>query len=406
MSLLRKAAKKAAAVVLLYGIVVTSIVGCGGSNTKSEGTKAESTGTETKGGKILFMPNTSSGPVYDFTLAYLDMWTQELGYTYETIYGDAANDPAGNLAAVKNAMTSDVVGLIAMQDGGIIDIMTEYPDLYIAGVGSDMASVYNEDGASAAAADNDHFLGTVAAGFADGVNTGKMLAEKVIEAGHKKVAICMSPAFAYPQYAVADQTIRTEIEAYNESAQEPIEVVGEEATVLMFKPLDDTFFNEPEHKDLDVIVGLCGGQAFVYPTLANAIGNGTADPDTKLITFGLEGAEELVDDVGTGIVEQTYLPNYEEIFFAIAILDNAIQGKQYNDFEKSEVLDGVYVAITSDEIMTNIEENSPLLTADMSKTSASIEVGKEYLTRYNPDATYADLVKFMTSDAFSEKAYE
>ena len=311
-----------------------------------------------------------------------------------------------NLTAVKNAMTSDVVGLITMQDGGIIDIMNEYPDLYVAGIGSDMASVYGEGGASAAAAENDHFLGSVAGGYAEGVNIGKMLAQTLIDSGYQKAAICMSPAFAYPQYAIADQTIRSEIETYNKTAEKPIEIVGKEATVLMFKPLEDSFFNETENKDLDVIIGLCGGQAFIYPPLANSIGNGTADPDTKLITFGLESDADLVADVGTGIVQQLYVPNFEEIFFTIAMLDNAIQGKQYSDFEKSEVLDGVYVHIANDEIMTNIEENSPLLTADMSKCSVSVEVGKEYLTRYNPDATYADLVEFMESDAFSEKAYE
>ena len=88
------------------------------------------------------------------------------------------------------------------------------------------------------------------------------------------------------------------------------------------------------------------------------------------------------------------------------MLDNAIQGKQYSDFTKSEVLDGVYVHIASDEIMTNIENNSPMLDADMSKASVSVDEGKEYLTRYNPDATYADLKEFILSDAFSEKAYE
>lgn len=78
------------------------------------------------GGKILFMASTSSGAVYDFNVAYMDMWMNELGYDWEMIYGDGANDPAGNLAAVKNAMTSDVVGLIACQDGGIGDIMSEF----------------------------------------------------------------------------------------------------------------------------------------------------------------------------------------------------------------------------------------------------------------------------------------
>ena len=398
-----KVTKRIAAAVLVSSVAVTTLMGCGGSEVPKETNNAEET---TKGGKILLMANSSSGPMYYFNLAYMDMWTEELGYTYEVIYGDAANDPAGNLNAVKNAMTSDVVGLITMQDGGIADIMAEYPELYVAGVGSDMASVYSEGGASVAAAENDHFLGTVAPGYVNGIEVGKMFAKAIEDAGYKKIAVCMSPAFAYPQYAIADQTIRAEIEAYNETAEEPIEVVDDEATVLMFKPLDDTFFNEPDHRDLDAIVGLCAGQMFVYPTLTNAIGNGTANPDTKLLTLGLEGADDLVADVGTGIVQQLYVPNFEEIFFPIVMIDNAIQGKQYSDFTKSEVLDGVYVSITSDEIMTNIEENSPLLSADMSKTSVSIEVGKEYLTRYNPDATYADLKEFMASDAFSEKAYE
>ena len=395
--------KKVTAAAASAILAVSMLGGCGASSDTSKDSGGEDAA---KGGKLLLMSNVNSGAMYDFNIAFMDTWTQELGYTYEVIYGDSANDPAGNLNAVKNAMTDDVVGLIAMQDGGLVDIMTEYPELYVAGMGNDMLSVYGEGGANAAVADNDHFLGSVAGGYADGEDTGKMFAQAIIDAGYEKVAICMSPAFAYPQYEVADKTSRTEIEKYNETADNPIEIVGDEATVLMFKPLDDTFFNEPENQDLDAIVGLCGGQQFIYPPLSNAIANGTADPDTKLITLGLESSSDLVADVGTGIVQQLFVPNYEEIFFCMAMLDNAIQGKQYSDFTKSEVLDGVYVHIASDEIMTNIENNSPMLDADMSKASVSVDEGKEYLTRYNPDATYADLKEFILSDAFSEKAYE
>ena len=395
--------KKVTAAAASAILAVSMLGGCGASSDTSKDSGGEDAA---KGGKLLLMSNVNSGAMYDFNIAFMDTWTQELGYTYEVIYGDSANDPAGNLNAVKNAMTDDVVGLIAMQDGGLVDIMTEYPELYVAGMGNDMLSVYGEGGANAAVADNDHFLGSVAGGYADGEDTGKMFAQAIIDAGYEKVAICMSPAFAYPQYEVADKTIRTEIEKYNETADNPIEIVGDEATVLMFKPLDDTFFNEPENQDLDAIVGLCGGQQFIYPPLSNAIANGTADPDTKLITLGLESSSDLVADVGTGIVQQLFVPNYEEIFFCMAMLDNAIQGKQYSDFTKSEVLDGVYVHIASDEIMTNIENNSPMLDADTSKASVSVDEGKEYLTRYNPDATYADLKEFILSDAFSEKAYE
>lgn len=362
--------------------------------------------TEYVGGKILFLSANQSGPVYDFNLAFLDMWTQELGYSYEVIYGDSSNDPAGNLQAVKNAMTDDVVGLIAMQDGGIVNILDEYPNLHVVGLASDMASVYAEGGASAAAATNEKFLGTVAGGYSSGVDIGKMYVDMVVEKGYKKVAVAMFPGFAFPQYAIADQTIRTEIAKYNETAAEPIEITGDSGTVLMFRPLDEAFFNETENQDLDVIIGLCAGQQFIYPTLASAISNGNANPETKLLTSGFQNDPTLLEDVGNGIVQALFLPNYEEIFFGMAMLDNAIQGNQYADFTKSEVIDGVYVRITSSDIMDNIVENSPIADADLSKLSVTLEVGKQYLTRYNADATYADLKAFLLSDAFSEKAYE
>jgi hypothetical protein len=395
--------------ILTMLLIVATLTACAKSAPKetTDTTKTDKTKdtVETIGGKIILLTSSSSGPVYDFNLAAMDMWSKELGYTYDVVYGDGSNDPAGNLTAVKNAMTNDVVGLIAMQDGGIADIMAEYPDLYVVGLASDMYSVYGAEGASASAATNEKFLGSVAGGYANGADIGHMYVEQVIDKGYKKIAIAMFPSFAFPQYGIADQTIREEITAYNKTASEPIEIVGE-STVLMFSLLDDTFFNEPENSDLDAIIGLCAGQQFIYPTLINAIGNGIANPETKLITAGFEGDQTLVDDIGTGIVQTLFLPNYEELFYAIAMLDNAIQGNMFADYTQSEVLDGVYVRMTSDEIVTNIENNSPILSTDMSKLSVSLEVGKQYLTRYNPDATYAEFREFMLSDAFSEKAYE
>ena len=186
--------KKVTAAAASAILAVSMLGGCGASSDTSKDSGGEDAA---KGGKLLLMSNVNSGAMYDFNIAFMDTWTQELGYTYEVIYGDSANDPAGNLNAVKNAMTDDVVGLIAMQDGGLVDIMTEYPELYVAGMGNDMLSVYGEGGANAAVADNDHFLGSVAGGYADGEDTGKMFAQAIIDAGDEKVAICMSPAFAY-----------------------------------------------------------------------------------------------------------------------------------------------------------------------------------------------------------------
>lgn len=359
------------------------------------------------GGKILFMASTSSGAVYDFNVAYMDMWMNELGYDWEMIYGDGANDPAGNLAAVKNAMTSDVVGLIACQDGGIGDIMAEYPELYVVGYINDMASVYGENGASAACKDNDHFLGTVASGLAKGEDVGKMYAQQVIEGGYKKIAICMSPAFAFPQYAIADATIRSEIDAYNStvSDEEKIEIVGDSATVLMFSPIPDSFFNEPENQDLDAIVGLCGGQIFCYPPMLTAISNGLANPDMKLLTSGFENDPDMMADVGTGIVQVLDVNNFESLLFSIVMLDNALQGKQFADFTASEVLDAAMLKITNVEIMQNIVNNSAQADADLSKLAVSLEDGKQYFTRYNEDATYENLKALLASEQLSEAGY-
>ena len=359
------------------------------------------------GGKILFMANTSSGAVYDFNVAYMDMWMSELGYDWEMIYGDSANDPAGNLAAVQNAMTSDVVALIACQDGGIGDIMAEYPEIYVVGYLNDMASVYSEGGASAACKDNDHFLGTVASGLANGEDIGKMYAQQVIDAGYKKIAICMSPAFAYPQYAIADATIRAEIEAYNATVgdDEKIEVVGDSATVLMFSPIPDSFFNEPENQDLDAIVGLCGGQIFCYPPMLTAISNGLANPDMKLLTSGFENDPDMMADVGTGIVQVLNVNNFESLLYCIVMLDNALQGNQFADFTAPEVLDAAMLKITNVEIMTNIVNNSAQADADMSKLAVSLEDGKQYFTRYTENATYEGLKDLLSSDQLTEAGY-
>ena len=111
--------KKVTAAAASAILAVSMLGGCGASSDTSKDSGGEDAA---KGGKLLLMSNVNSGAMYDFNIAFMDTWTQELGYTYEVIYGDSANDPAGNLNAVKNAMTDDVVGLIAMQDGGLVDI--------------------------------------------------------------------------------------------------------------------------------------------------------------------------------------------------------------------------------------------------------------------------------------------
>ena len=92
----------------------------------------------------MWLSNLSSGPQYEAQKAYAEYLCDQMGYDFKVVYGDSQNDPDGNLQAVKNGMTSDVVGLILSQDGGVANIMEEYPDLWVVGHNSDFNSIYSD----------------------------------------------------------------------------------------------------------------------------------------------------------------------------------------------------------------------------------------------------------------------
>ena len=77
-------------------------------------------------GTIMWLSNLQSGVQYDSTVDYMTAICDELGYNFTVVYGDGFNDAAGNLQAVKNAMTDDVVGIMVSQDGGLATIMEEF----------------------------------------------------------------------------------------------------------------------------------------------------------------------------------------------------------------------------------------------------------------------------------------
>lgn len=380
-------------VTAMTAIISTSLlVGCASS------VKTGTTEGEKKGGTIMWLSNLSSGSQYEATVAYAESITNELGYKFKVIYGDSFNDPSGNLNAVKNAMTNDVVGLIASQDGGIQNIMEEYPELYVTGYLNDMASVYGEGGTSAAAANNEKFLGTVADGYVSGVGLGKLYAENVINNGYKKVSIINFPVYAYPQQAIAAETFRSEINAYNSTASEKIEIVGDNKT-LEFSPLDNSYFLEKEYQNLDVIVGLCAGVDFIYPTMKAAIDAGTINKNMKLLTAGFNEDDSIVADIGgEGIIQCIAISPTENILFALAMIDNALNGKQYADFTKSENLDSIPYVIDSKEDIDNVMSKSLLGTKKTSDAQISLDEFKNVLTRYNEKATYEDLKTLLQSE--------
>jgi len=403
--------KKLIAAVLALTMMF-ALAACGGGSSGQEskpGSEASQPGSDApeggndntpsseNNGTIMWLSNLTSGSVYDAMMAYGQDICAQLGYKWQVVYGDAFNDPAGNLSAVQNGMTSDVVAIIASEDGGIQNIMEEYPDLYVVGYNSDMRAVYGEGGAAAGLLSNEKWLGTIVDGHADGVNTGHDYAQAVINSGYKKVATVTFPGYAYPMLPVADAAFRAEIEEYNATAAEPVEIVGD-AKVLEFAPLDESWFMEGDYNDLDAIVAFCSGIQFVYPTMKSAMTNGLCSVDTKLFTAGFETADDIIADIGgDGVIQYINISPVENLAWSIVLLDNALQGKQYADFS-ADCIDSAQFVIDSKEDIDNVMTKGLYGTCDPSNTLITFEDLQTVLTRYTPDATYAQLNELFHSD--------
>ena len=352
-------------------------------------------------GKILYLSNLNSGAQYEFYVAYLNMMAKELGYTVEIVYGDSFNDPAGNLKNVKNAYTSDVVGLISCMDGGLINIMEEYPDMWVVGFFSDYDNVFNPGGTSEGILKKDHFLGLMGDNYISGVALGEAYAQEVIDRGYKRVSTCIFPVYAYPKHTVADQAFRAYIEKYNETAAEKIELVGD-ATVLNFTPLETNYFFEDGHDNLDCIVGFCAGTTFVYPTVVEAKAMGICKDDMQIITGGFDNDPDLMADCGDdkNIVRLTTAA-FESIIWPMAMMDAAVSGNMYKDYPGVERLDSGIMVINSTAKFEAVINNSPMgATNDedrLGKAQASWDDMKNYFTSVNPDASYKDLTAFCQS---------
>lgn len=353
------------------------------------------------GGTIMWLSNLTSGVQYDSTVNYLGAICEELGYNFTVVYGDGFNDAAGNLQAVKNGMTKDVVGIIASQDGGLLSIMEEYPDLYVAGYNTDMNSVFG-GGENAAVLENDHFLGTIADGYIDGADTAKSYFETCVEKGFHKVAIVNFPGFAYPNLEVAANAFKEMAATYNETAadEDKIEIVGD-VTTLMFSPIEDSWFLDGDNGNADAIVGFCAGTLFIYPQLVSAIGNGIAQPNMKLITSGYESDPSITDAIGDSegkVIASVSVSPSENPAYALVLLDNAITGNQFDDFTVERINSFEYL-INSDEDIQKVTTQSMLGTADVSMAQIPVEmVVNDLCRRNNPDATYAHLQEVFHDD--------
>ena len=356
-----------------------------------------------EGGTIMWLSNLSSGIQYDVYKAYAEAICDQLGYKFTIVYGDMYNDAAGNLTAVQNGMTSDVVGILASQDGGIDAIMDAYPELYVAGFASDMNSVFGEGGASASVLGNDHFLGTICDGFADGTNMGNQYFDAVVEKGYKRISIVNFPGYAYPNQTAAVAAFMERLEEYNATADEPITLVGEPLT-LEFQPLPDSYFLEDGMDDLDCIVSFCAGILFVYPTLINAKLSGFCRMDTQMITGGFDDNADIIADIGDDktISWIAFAPD-EDVAYALVLLDNAINGTLPADFAVERVDSEPYI-IDSTEDIDNVMTKAMSGTRDVSLAQISVEEVVNACGRNNPDFTFADLKDLFHSEQITVDA--
>lgn len=350
-----------------------------------------------EGGTIMWLSNLSSGIQYEATRDYLTAICEKLGYKFTIVYGDMFNDAAGNLTAVSNGMTNDVVGLIASQDGGIAAIMEQYPELYVAGYATDMISVFAPGGANEAALKNEKFLGTICDGYQNGADMGHQYFEVVKEKGWQKVSVVNFPGYAYPNQIAAVNAFMADVEAYNATAENKINVVSDPLT-LEFQPLADSYFLEEGHDDLDAIVAFCAGIQFVYPTLVTAKLNGFCDMRTQMITGGFDSNSDILADIGEDkTICWICTSPAENPAYALVLLDNAINGKQYADFAVECVDSHPYVIDTAAEIEAATTK-AMYGTGKVELAQISVEEVLSLCLRNNPEATYAQLKELFHSE--------
>lgn len=359
-------------------------------------------------GTIMWLSNLSSGIQYEAARDYLQAICEKMGYKFTIVYGDGFNDAAGNLTAVQNGMTNDVVGIIASQDGGLAAIMEQYPNVYVVGYNSDMTSVFNEGGANASLLENDHFLGTICDGFADGNDMGHQYFNAVLEKGWKKISVVNFPGFAYPAQVAAVAAFIADLDAYNATAADAdkITLVGEPLT-LDFQPLPDSYFLEDGTDDLDCIVSFCAGLLFVYPTLVTAKLNGFARMDTQIMTGGFENNPDILADIGSAEEGKTIawicVSPFENPAYALVLLDNAISGNQFPDFAVERVDSASYV-IDSSEDVQDATTKAMFSVSNVELAQISVDDVLQLAVCFNPDATFAGLKEVFHSDKVTVEA--
>ena len=307
-------------------------------------------------------------------------------------------DEAQNITKVQELIAAGCDGIIITMDMGTEAILQECADagVYCAGYLCDFDTSFRNNYDNVFK--NEFFLGTVAdGGCADEARRGYDFFDSVIEynertpdAPIRHVAMTVFPAFAFPyQQSFAAQFVE-KVEEYNAAnPDKAIEVdpLSDETDVLMFRPLDSTYFNK--HPGIDAIVSICSG-SFVYPTMVSAGVSNTM----KLFAAGYNDGDDAVFG-SKGAYQQEMVCAVESITYPLVLLLNKINGASYSDQpETAERRDCSTMIINSDEDLAKFE-HSIYLTFQPEDAFLTPEEVLNLTAYANPDATYAGLCEIL-----------
>jgi len=120
-------------------------------------------------------------------------------------------------------------------------------------------------------------------------------------------------------------------------------------------------------------------------------------PVSAFTQFLHQPPDIIADIGGDGVVQYVDISPTENIAWSIVLLDNALQGKQYADFS-ADCIDSTRYVIDSKEDIDNVMAKSLNGTTDPQYAQITFEDLQTVLTRYTPDATYAQLNELFHSD--------
>jgi len=321
-------------------------------------------------------------------------------FTYAVL---TQTDESANLSTIQNLIASGVDGIICTMDLGTNSIIEEceLAGVYLAGYLCDYDTSYTQN--YDRVFKSDYFLGTATDGQnPDDVTIGTTMFNSLLEYNARAekplthVAMAIFPVWAFPSQMVGAQQFAAAVEEYNKTAETPITVdpLDEEVDVLMFSPLNTTYFSK--HADIDGIISFAAGTSFVYPVMVQA----GVDKDIKLFTTGFEGGEENnFGSKGTQTFQQNMVSAVESITYPLVLLLNKINGVEFADMpEDAERVSTSQFCMNSDEDLAAFMANV-YYTGNAADAMFTPDEVLNMTAFGNPEATYAglrDLLSHMT----------